>query len=90
MIGRTGAGNTAMSTVATRGTGSDRKTMQDLTELLMALGWPAALVISVMAITRSVVVVARTGIRVEIFNRRPILIKTGRSPLRAEVGKVRI
>ena len=79
-----------MSAVATRGTGSDRKMMQDLTELLMALGWPAALVISVLAITRSVIVVARAGIRVEIFTRKPILIETGGSPLQAEVGKVRI
>lgn len=64
--------------------------MHDLTELLVALRWPVVLVISVMAITRSVIVVARGGIRVEIFTRQPILIETGRSPLRAEVGKVRI
>ena len=84
------SGNTAKPVVATPGTGSDRKMMQDLTELLMALGWPAALVISVLAITRSVIVVARAGIRVEIFTRKPILIETGGSPLQAEVGKVRI
>ena len=64
--------------------------MHDLTELLVALRWPVVLVISVRAITRSVIVVARGGIRVEIFTRQPILIETGRSPLRAEVGKVRI
>ena len=64
--------------------------MHDLTELLVALRWPVVLVISVMAITRSVIVVARGGIRVEIFTRQPILVGTGRSPIRAEVGKVRI
>ena len=65
-------------------------TMPDPTELLMALRWPGALVISALAISQAVVVVARSGIRVEIFTRHPILISTGRSPLRAEVGKVRI
>tara|TARA_Y100000589_G_scaffold25602_1_gene21142 strand:- start:288 stop:491 length:204 start_codon:yes stop_codon:yes gene_type:complete len=65
-------------------------TMPDPTELLMALRWPGALVISTLAISQAVVVVARRGIRVEIFTRQPILISTGRSPLRAEVGKVRI
>ena len=64
--------------------------MHDLTELLVALSWPGVLVISVLAITRSVIVVARGGIRVEIFPRQPILVGTGRSPIRAEVGKVRI
>ena len=64
--------------------------MHDLTELLVALSWPGVLVISVLAITRSVIVVARGGIRVEIFTRQPILVGTGRSPIRAEVGKVRI
>ena len=64
--------------------------MADLSALLVALLWPGALVISVLAISRSLIVVARSGIRVEIFTRQPILISTGRAPLRAEVGKVRI
>ena len=64
--------------------------MAELTALLMALIWPSALVISVLVISRTLIVVARSGIRVEIFPRQPILIGTGRAPLRAEVGKVRI
>ena len=64
--------------------------MADLTTLFMALTWPAALVISVLAISRTLIVVARSGIRVEIFTRQPILIRTGHAPIRAEVGKVRI
>ena len=65
-------------------------TMADLTSLFMALIWPGALLISVLAVSRTVIVVARSGIRVEIFTRQPILISTGNAPLRAEVGKVRI
>ena len=76
--------------IANSKAGTNRKTMADLTTLLMALIWPGALVISVLAISRSLIVVARSGIRVEIFTRQPILIGTGRQPLRAEVGKVRI
>ena len=32
----------------------------------------------------------KNGIRVEIFTRLPILVGTGREPIKAEVGKVRI
>tara|TARA_B100001059_G_scaffold236102_1_gene284744 strand:- start:1108 stop:1446 length:339 start_codon:yes stop_codon:yes gene_type:complete len=64
--------------------------MADLSALLMALIWPGVLLISVLVISRTMLVVARSGIRVEIFTREPILISTGRAPLRAEVGKVRI
>ncbi len=64
--------------------------MADLTALLMALIWLGALVISVLAISRAVNIMARSGIRIEIFTRQPILIGTGNAPLRAEVGKVRI
>ena len=70
--------------------GFNRTTMADLTSLLMALIWPGAIVISVLAVSRTLIVVARSGIRVEIFTRQPILISTGNAPLRAEVGKVRI
>ena len=76
--------------VAIPRTGCNRTSMTDLTTLFMALTWPAALVISVLAISRTLIVVARSGIRVEIFTRQPILIGTGNAPLRAEVGKVRI
>ena len=41
-------------------------------------------------ISRALILVARIGIRVEIFTRLPILVATGREPLKAEVGKVRI
>ena len=78
------------ASIANSRAGSKRNTMADLTALLMALIWPGALVISVLAFSRSLIVVARSGIRVEIFTRQPILIGTGRAPLRAEVGKVRI
>ena len=66
------------------------KTMADLTALMMALIWPLALLTSIVVLSRTLIVVARSGIRVEIYTRQPILISTGRSPLQAEVGKVRI
>lgn len=66
------------------------KTMADLTALMMALIWPIALLTSIVVLSRTLIVVARSGIRVEIYTRQPILISTGRSPLQAEVGKVRI
>ncbi|CAI8445575.1 MAG: hypothetical protein CL859_00965 [Cyanobium sp. ARS6] len=64
--------------------------MVDLTALMMALIWPIALLTSIVVLSRTLIVVARSGIRVEIYTRQPILISTGRSPLQAEVGKVRI
>jgi len=64
--------------------------MADLTALMMALIWPLALLTSIVVLSRTLIVVARSGIRVEIYTRQPILISTGRSPLQAEVGKVRI
>ena len=66
------------------------KTMADLTALMMALIWPIALLTSIVVLSRTLIVVARSGIRVEIYTRQPILISTGRSPLQAEVGKIRI
>ena len=64
--------------------------MADLTALMMALIWPIALLTSIVVLSRTLLVVARSGIRVEIYTRQPILISTGRSPLQAEVGKIRI
>lgn len=64
--------------------------MNDLISLLMAWRWPGAVAISAIAISRALIALARSGIRVEIFTRQPILVGTGRAPLRAEVGKVRI
>ena len=76
--------------IASSSAGHNRTRMADLTALLMALIWLGALVISVLAISRAVNIMARSGIRIEIFTRQPILIGTGNAPLRAEVGKVRI
>ena len=52
--------------------------------------WPIALVLSFFFVSRALIVIARMGIRVEIFTRLPILVGTGREPIKAEVGKVRI
>ena len=64
--------------------------MAETISLLTAWRWPIALIVSTLVASRAVVAVARYGIRVEIFNRQPILVGTGRAPLKAEVGKVRI
>ena len=45
------------------------------------------MILSTLVASRAVIAVARSGIRVEIFTRQPILVGTGRAPLRAEVGK---
>jgi hypothetical protein len=52
--------------------------------------WPLAIVLSTFFVSRALILVARIGIRVEIFTRLPILVGTGREPIKAEVGKVRI
>ena len=52
--------------------------------------WPIAIVLSMYFVSRALILVARIGIRVEIFTRLPILVGTGREPIKAEVGKVRI
>ncbi len=64
--------------------------MTDLFTLIDAIRWPTATVLAIFLLSRALIVVARTGIRVEIFTRRPILVGTGQEPLKAEVGKVRI
>ena len=64
--------------------------MADLINLLVAWRWPCASVLIALALSRALVSIARHGIRVEIYTRQPILVGTGRAPLRAEVGKVRI
>ena len=64
--------------------------MADLINLLVAWRWPGASVLIALAGSRALISVARHGIRVEIYTRQPILVGTGRAPLRAEVGKVRI
>ena len=64
--------------------------MAETISLLTAWRWPVAVILSTLVASRAVIAVARSGIRVEIFTRQPILVGTGRVPLRAEVGKVRI
>ena len=55
-----------------------------------SLRWPLALVIVVWLLTRAAVAIARAGIRVEIFTRRPIQIKTGDDAIEAKITKVRL
>ena len=64
--------------------------MSDLFAIIETLRWPAASVLAIFFLSRAIIVVAKRGIKVEIFTREPILVGTGRDPLKAEVGKVRI
>ena len=64
--------------------------MNEVVYLLESWRWPIALALSIFFVSRALIVVARMGIRVEIFTRLPILVGTGREPIKAEVGKVRI
>ena len=64
--------------------------MSDLFAIIETLSWPAASVLAIFFLSRAIIVVAKSGIKVEIFTREPILVGTGRDPLKAEVGKVRI
>ena len=57
---------------------------------LDSLRWPVSLVIVVWLLTRAAIAIARAGIRVEIFTRRPIQIKTGKEAIEAKVTKVRL
>ena len=49
-----------------------------------------ALVIVVWLLTRAAIAITRAGIRVEIFTRRPIQIKTGEEAIEAKVTKVKL
>ena len=64
--------------------------MSNFFHFLESWRWPLAIVLSTFFVSRALILVARIGIRVEIFTRLPILVATGREPLKAEVGKVRI
>ena len=64
--------------------------MSDFFHFLESWRWPIAIVFSMYFVSRALIMVARMGIRVEIFTRLPILVGTGREPIKAEVGKVRI
>ena len=64
--------------------------MSDFFHFLESWRWPIAIILSIFFASRALILVARIGIRVEIFTRLPILVATGREPIKAEVGKVRI
>ena len=64
--------------------------MSDFFHFLESWRWPIAIVLSMYFVSRALIMVARMGIRVEIVTRLPILVGTGREPIKAEVGKVRI
>ena len=59
-------------------------------ELLIPFRWPLAVVITAALLARAVLGLARAGIRVEIFTRVPIQIKTGRDGIEAKVTKVKL
>ena len=61
-----------------------------MTSWLDSLRWPVALVIVVWLLTRAAITIARAGLRVEIFTRRPIQIKTGDEAIEAKVTKVKL
>ena len=61
-----------------------------MTSWLDSLRWPVALVIVVWLLTRAAITIARAGIRVGIFTRRPIQIKTGDEAIEAKVTKVKL
>ena len=61
-----------------------------MTLWLETLRWPLALVIVVWQLTRAAITIARAGIRVEIFTRRPIQIKTGEEAIEAKLTKVKL
>lgn len=61
-----------------------------MTPWLDSLRWPVTLVIVVWLLTRAAISIARAGVRVEIFTRRPIQIKTGEEAIEAKVTKVKL
>ena len=61
-----------------------------MTPWLETLRWPLALIIVVWLLTRAAITIARAGIRVEIFTRRPIQIKTGEEAIEAKLTKVKL
>ena len=64
--------------------------MADLINLLVAWRWPGASVLIALAVSRALISFFNDTATTEIYTRQPILVGTGRAPLRAEVGKVRI
>ncbi|OUT72403.1 MAG: hypothetical protein CBB79_06360 [Synechococcus sp. TMED19] len=59
-------------------------------EWLTPFRWPLAVVITAALLGRALLALARSGIRVEIFTRVPIQIKTGRDAIEAKVTKVKL
>ncbi|WP_225867533.1 hypothetical protein [Cyanobium sp. NIES-981] len=57
---------------------------------LRALVWPLAAVAIAALLAQALVLVARLGIRVEIFTRSPVDISTRRAPIQAQVTRVRL
>lgn len=64
--------------------------MIEVSDLLMAWRWPITIILSSAILGRAIAVVARAGIRVEIFTRRPIQVSSGALPLQAQVTSVRL
>ena len=52
--------------------------------------WPAVVLISTGALSASLVLISRAGIRVEIFTRESIAVSTRRGAIQAEVTRLRI
>jgi hypothetical protein len=61
-----------------------------LAALPAALHWPVVVVSSAALLCGAVVLICRSGIRVEIFTREPIGVSTRRGAIQAEVTRLRI
>ena len=61
-----------------------------MTPWLDSLRWAGTLGMVVWLLTRAASSRGRAGVRVEIFTRRPIQIKTGEEAIEAKVTKVKL
>lgn len=57
---------------------------------LQPLLWPLVVLASVALLAQALLLIARSGIRVEIFTRAPIDVGTRGGSIKAEVTKVRL
>jgi len=64
--------------------------MIGLVDLLLAWRWPLACLVGLALVCRTLVILNRQGVRVEIVTRRPIQVSTGGSPFQAQVTRVRL
>ncbi len=64
--------------------------LKPVIEAFQPLFWPVSAVMIAALMARAIITVARVGIRVEIFTRMPISIKTGYQGIEARVTKVRL